>query len=37
MCSVLDNLFLQCGTSPTVTYTLIAGGVAALIVLLVRP
>jgi hypothetical protein len=37
MCSVLDNLFLQCGTTPTLTYTLVAGGVAALIVFVVRP
>ncbi len=37
MCSIFDNLFLQCGTSPTFTYTLIAGGVAVLIVFLVRP
>lgn len=37
MCSVLDNLFLQCGTTPTFTYTLVAGAVAVLIVFLVRP
>ncbi len=37
MCSVIDNLFLNCGTTPTLGYTLIAGGVAVLIVFLVRP
>jgi len=37
MCSVMDNLFLHCGTTPTVTYAVIAGGVAMLIVFLVRP
>jgi hypothetical protein len=37
MCSVIDNLFLHCGTTPTMSYVLIAGGVAALIAFLVRP
>lgn len=37
MCSLLDQIFLQCGTTPTFTYTLVAGGVAVLIVYLVRP
>jgi hypothetical protein len=37
MCSVLDTLFLHCGTTPTLTYILVAGGVAALIVFVVRP
>ncbi len=37
MCSVLDNLFLHCGTTPTLTYTMVAGAVAVVIVFLVRP
>lgn len=37
MCSVLDNLFLHCGTTPTLAYAMIAGAVAVLIVFLVRP
>jgi hypothetical protein len=37
MCSVIDNLFLNCGTTPTMSYVLIAGGVAVLIAFLVRP
>ncbi len=37
MCTLLDRLFLSCGTSPTFDYALIAGGVAVLIVFLVRP
>jgi hypothetical protein len=37
MCSVIDNLFLNCGTTPTFSYALIAGGVALLIAFLVRP
>lgn len=37
MCSLLDNLMLNCGTTPTLDFMLIAGGVALLIVFLVRP
>jgi hypothetical protein len=37
MCSALDHLFLNCGTTPTFEYTLVAAGLAALIVFLVRP
>jgi len=37
MCTLLDRLFLNCGTPPTVDYALIAVGVAMLIVFLVRP
>jgi hypothetical protein len=37
MCTMLDRLFLDCGTTPTVEYTLVAAGIAALIVFLVRP
>jgi hypothetical protein len=37
MCSFVDNLFLHCGTTPTLSYVLIAGGVAVVIAFLVRP
>jgi Flp pilus assembly pilin Flp len=37
MCTLLDNLLMQCGDTPAFEYTLIAGGVALLIVFLVRP
>jgi hypothetical protein len=37
MCTMFDHLFLNCGTTPTVEYTLVAAGVAALIIFLVRP
>jgi hypothetical protein len=37
MCSVLDHLFQHCGTTPNLTYALIGGGVAMLVVFLVRP
>lgn len=37
MCTFFDRLFLDCGTTPTLEYTVIAGGVACLIVLLLRP
>jgi hypothetical protein len=37
MCTLLDNLLMNCGSTPVFDYTLIAGGVAALIVFLVRP
>jgi hypothetical protein len=38
MCTLLDNLLMNCGgQTPVFEYTLIAGGVAALIVFLVRP
>ena len=37
MCSVLDNLFLHCGTTPTFSYVMVAGAVAVVIVFLVRP
>jgi hypothetical protein len=37
MCPLLDRLFLDCSTTPTFEYMLIAGGVALLIVFLVRP
>ena len=36
MCSALDTLFLGCGTTPTLDYTLIAGAIAAAILFLVR-
>jgi hypothetical protein len=37
MCTLLDNLLMHCGDTPVFEYTLIAGGIAALIVFLVRP
>jgi hypothetical protein len=37
MCTLLDNLLMQCGDTPGFEYMLIAGGVALLIVFLVRP
>jgi hypothetical protein len=37
MCTLLDNLLVHCGSTPIFQYTLIAGGVALLIVFLVRP
>jgi hypothetical protein len=37
MCTLLDRLFLDCGTTPTLEFIVVAGAVACLIVLLVRP
>jgi hypothetical protein len=37
MCTLLDNLLMHCGDTPVFEYSLIAGGVALLIVFLVRP
>lgn len=37
MCTLLDQLFLDCGTSQAVEFVVLAGGVAFLIVLLIRP
>ena len=37
MCTLLDRLFLNCGTTPTLDYLLVAGAAAILIGLLVRP
>jgi hypothetical protein len=37
MCTLLEQLFLDCGPSPTLEYVVVAGAVAFLIVLLVRP
>ena len=37
MCTLLNNLLMHCGSTPIFEYMLIAGGVALLIVFLVRP
>jgi Flp pilus assembly pilin Flp len=37
MCTLLDNLLMHCGATPVSEYTLIAGGVAMVIVFLIRP
>jgi hypothetical protein len=37
MCTLLDNLLMRCGDTPVFEYSLIAGGIALLIVFLVRP
>jgi hypothetical protein len=37
MCTLLDNLLMRCGDTPMFEYSLIAGGIALLIVFLVRP
>jgi Flp pilus assembly pilin Flp len=37
MCTFFDQLLLDCGATPTLEYTVIAGAVACLIVLLLRP
>ena len=37
MCTLLDRLFLSCGMTPTLEFTLLAAGVAIVIAFLVRP
>ena len=37
MCSLLDQIFLNCGTTPSLDFVLIAGAAAALIARLVKP
>ena len=37
MCTLLGQFSLDCGAAPTLTCVLLAGGIAVLIVFLVRP
>jgi hypothetical protein len=37
MCTLLDRVFLNCGTTPTVEFALVAAGVAFVIFFLIRP
>lgn len=37
MCSIIEKLVLNCGPTPTLEYAVIAAGVVAVIVFLLRP
>jgi hypothetical protein len=37
MCSLLDRIFLNCGTSPTMNFVLVAAAAAVLIAFLIKP
>jgi hypothetical protein len=37
MCSLFDRIFLNCGTTPTLDFVLVAGAAAVLIAFLVKP